>query len=207
MWFMAGRPSPPNSRCGPLASNDAAGGGRPGRPWLTGGLLVVSLAVTGCPLVWQRVSVNETIVPEDVAFIVTGKTTLADIVGRLGVPDEITAFDDESTYSLFGRSMKRSSPRIGTASLPGAVARYRFLDAKRFRANFTWWMQFVLTPPGVPDDAVFQGGGVGTDEFLVVFDPDWVVRHHAFAKNAEASQFRYLPFDLEPPDDNQVSSY
>jgi hypothetical protein len=156
--------------------------------------------------VWQRVSVNDTIVPEDVAFIVSGQTTLAEIVAKLGAPDEIAAFDDESTSSLFSRSMKRSSPRLHITSLPGAVARYRFVDAKRFRANFTWWMQFVVTAPGVPNDAVLQGGGVGTDEFLVVFDSNWVVSHHAFAKHADASQFRYWPFDLEPPEDSQVIS-
>jgi hypothetical protein len=157
--------------------------------------------------VWQRVSVNETIAPGDVAFIVSGKTTLADIVARLGAPDEITVFDDESTSSLFSRSIKRSTPRRDATSRQGAVVRYQFLDAKRFRANFTWWTQFVLTAPGVPDDAVLQGLGVGTDEFLVVLDSDWVVQHYAFAKNADSTRFRHWPFDLEPPEDNQIVSF
>jgi len=206
MWCMASRRSRPNSRCGPSATN-AAGGRRSGWPWLVGGLLVACLAVTGCPLVWQRVSVNATIAPEDVAFIVSGHTTLADIVARLGAPDEITTFDDESAYSIFRRSEKRNAPRPETASLPGAIARYRFVDAKRFRANFAWWMQFVLTPPGVPNDAVLQGVGVGADEFLVIFDSDWIVRHHAFARHADASQFWHWPFDPDPPDENQVFSH
>lgn len=207
MWSSASRLTDSNSRCGPSAISDLLAIRRHGQAWLIVGLLVVSLIVVGCPLTWQRVSINETIAPEDVAFIIPGKTTLTEIVARFGAPDEITALDGGITYTPFGLRMMPRAPHVITASHPGAVARYRFLDFKRFRANFTWGLKFIQPVPGIPDDFVFEGGGIGTDEFLVVLDSNWIVRQHAFAKNADASRYRPWPFDLEPPDDNQVVSF
>lgn len=135
-------------------------------------LVLLSLGLWGCPIRWQRISINEVVKPEEVAFIVPGQTTFRDIVATLGAPDEISN------------------------SKHGPVARYRFRDIKYFRVNFGYALKF-FTPPGVPDDLVLAGGGLGTDEFLVVFDADWVVQHHAFAHHAAASQYRAWPFD--PP--------
>jgi len=207
MWSSASCLTDSNSRSGPSAISDLLATRRHGRSWLIVGLLVVSLIVVGCPLTWQRVSINETIAPEDVAFIIPGKTTLAEIVARLGAPDEITSPDGRITYTPFGLRMITRTPQVITASYPGAVARYRFLDFKRFRANFTWGLKFIQPVPGIPDDFVFESGGIGTDEFLVVLDSNWIVRQHAFAKHADASRYRPWPFDLEPPDDNQVVSF
>ncbi|MEK7299930.1 MAG: hypothetical protein AAB072_02425, partial [Nitrospirota bacterium] len=57
---------------------------------------------------------NTPISQADVAFIEPGKTTLADVIGKLGTPDSITDSDI------------------------GVVATYRFLDMKYSRVNFGW---------------------------------------------------------------------
>src|SRR5438132_7588633 len=188
MWSSASRLTDSNSRSGPSAISDLLATRRQGQVWLTVGLLVVSLMIVGCPLTWQRVSINETISPEDMTFIVPGKTTLAEIVARLGAPDEITSPDGGNTYTPLGLRMMPRAPHVITASPHGAVARYRFLDFRRFRANLTWGLKFIQPVPGIPDDFVFEGGGIGTDQFLVVLDSNCIVQQHAFAKHAAASR-------------------
>jgi len=144
------------------------------------GLMAVGLVLSGCALQWRRVTINETIKPEDVTFIRAGVTTLSEVVAKLGAPDEIS-----------------DSPG-------GAVARYRFRDVRYFRVNFGYAVKF-LTPPGIPDDMVLAGGGTGTNEFHVVFDANWVVRYDAFAHHLGASQYRFWPFDSWPYSGNPTS--
>ena len=48
---------------------------------------IIASWTTGCSFI--RLTINDTIVAEDVAFIVPGQTTLRDIVERLGTPDEM----------------------------------------------------------------------------------------------------------------------
>jgi hypothetical protein len=157
--------------------------------------------------VWQRVSINRTITPEAITFIEPGKTTFAEVVERLGAPDEITPLDDESAYTSFGRRRVQKAPRTMSASGHGAVARYQFVDVKRVRVNFTWGLQFVLNTPGVPTDAELGGTGLGRDELLIVLDSGWVVQQHAFAKQSDATTYRLWPFDLEPRDDHQAGKF
>jgi len=136
---------------------------------LMGGLLAVHLVLIGCPIiVWQRVTINKPITPETVAFIIPGKTTWAEILEKLGAPDEISE------------------------SQLGPVARYRFLDEKYFRVNFGWGLRFIL--PAISPNMSLGGGGIGTDEFQVVLDSNWVVRWHAFSNEARASRFNFWPF-------------
>ena len=137
------------------------------------GLIALGLVLSGCPLQWQRITVNETIHPEDVTFIRAGETTLSEVVAKLGAPDMISD------------------------TRGGAVARYQFRDVKYFRVNFGYAVKF-FTPPGVPDDMVLAGGGTGTHEFQVMFDANWVVQYHAFARHLSASQYRFWPFDTWP---------
>ena len=61
-----------------------------------------------------RLTLNTTITQNDVAFIVPGKTTLADVITKLGTPDAMT---DSNT---------------------GVVAIYRLLDMRYSRINFGW---------------------------------------------------------------------
>ena len=53
--------------------------------------VMVCLPFTGCNV--ARITLNTTLTPESVAFIVPGKTTLSDVVTRLGAPDTITDAD------------------------------------------------------------------------------------------------------------------
>ena len=88
-----------------------------------------------------------------------------------------------------------------------AVARYRFLDMKRFEINFTWALRFFLpvaSMPGVPSSSSFGNTDFGADEFQIAFDKNWVVRYKAFARDAQNSSFKYSPFDLEEPDSRQL---
>lgn len=173
MWSSANAPTDSSSSSGRSATS---GGGTRGssRAWLLVGLLVVDLGLAGCPLTWQRVSVNEVIKPEDVTFLVPGHTMLHEVVARLGAPDELSDSDS------------------------GPIAHYHFWDVKRFRVNFGYLLKF-FTPPVVPDDIILHRGGAGTGEFLVFFDRNWVVRQHAFAHRANASRFRAWPFDHSAP--------
>jgi hypothetical protein len=130
---------------------------------------LVSLVLSGCGFAsFTRLSVNDPIKPEDVTFITPGKTTLAEVIAKLGTPDEVIGLDDA-----------------------GAVVSYHFLDAKYARINYGWPLQFV-SPVSV--DMILAGGGLATDVFQVAFDSQWVARQQAFAKHVQASQYRLWPF-------------
>ncbi len=132
------------------------------------GMLVFLSALSGCGFIsFTRLSVNDLIRPDDVTFIVTGKTTFAEVIEKLGVPDELTSLDE------------------------GVMTAYHFRDAKYLRVNYGWALRYwsPVTP-----DLVLGGGGLGTDMFLIVLDPDWVVRQHAFAHHVQASRYKPWPF-------------
>jgi hypothetical protein len=132
---------------------------------------VLLLSLIGClqgPIGWQRISLNQRISAEDVRFIIDGRTSLADVVARLGSPDEILGVGDH------------------------VLARYHFTDGKYFRVNFGWGLRFLI--PYYSPDLVLGGGGIGTDTFQIACDGKWIVRGHAFATHANSSDFRLLPF-------------
>jgi hypothetical protein len=132
--------------------------------------------LAGCPVRWQRLSINDPIRPADVAFIQPGKTTLTEIVEKLGVPDVMTDVEHG-----------------------GAAVRYRFLDVKYFRIDFLWGLRFVFPllyiVPGASPSFVLGGGGGRPDEFEVLFDPAWIVRGYAFDVHASTSEFIIWPFE------------
>jgi len=126
---------------------------------------VVCLPFIGCNVV--RVTLNTSLTPEDVAFIVPGQTTLADIVNKLGAPDTLTN------------------------SETGVVATYRFLDLKYSRVNFGW-----LAKPWTPidPDLIFSRTGFGVDAFEVHCNPQWVVLHQVFQRHLVRPPFYPYPF-------------
>ncbi|ALA56684.1 hypothetical protein [Nitrospira moscoviensis] len=132
-------------------------------------MLAGSLA--GClrgPLAWQRLTLNDHISEQEIAFITDGTTHLTEVVGRLGAPDEVQSVGES------------------------VIARYHFSDGKYFRADYGWGLRFVI--PFLAPDLVLGGGGFGTDIFQVTCDAQWVVREHAFAWHANSSEFRFWPF-------------
>lgn len=136
--------------------------------WLGAPLLTVFLLTSACgAFTFGRVSVNEPIRPADVAFIERGRTSLIEVVDRLGAPGEITPFQQ------------------------GALGTYYFLDAKVSRANFGWFGRFWLP---VSPDLVFSRAGLGMDRFEVRFDSDWTVRDYNFASYPETAGHLPQPF-------------
>ena len=124
-------------------------------------------ALTACGLISiARITVNEPITQEDVAFIVTGETRLADVIQHLGAPDELMGVEE------------------------GAVIAYHFRDLKYSRVNFGTLLRF-WSP--VQPDLVTSGTGLGTDVFQVAFDREWIVQHHAFAKHVPPTS-RFIPW-------------
>src|SRR3989442_13152221 len=87
------------SASGPIGSNSSSGPSvterQPARApieWARRvvGLMAFALVLSGCPLQWQRIAINETIKPEDVTFIRAGKTTLFEVVAEFSAPVDIT---------------------------------------------------------------------------------------------------------------------
>jgi hypothetical protein len=126
---------------------------------------VTCLPLLGCNVV--RVSLNTTLTPQDVAFIVPGETTFSDVVTKLGAPDTLTA------------------------SETGILATYRFMDLKYSRVNFGW-----LAKPWTPidPDLILSRTGLAVDAFQVAIDPGWVVQHHAFQRKLSPTPFYPYPF-------------
>lgn len=136
------------------------------------GLIVLVLTHAGCPLRWQRLTVNQPLTEETVAFITPGRTGMAEVLAVLGAPDVIAPSPD------------------------GPVFRYLFLDAKYFKVIPTWGLRYLFPAlAAVPSDSYsieLSHGGMGFDEFHVVFDDRWTVSRSAFASHSRAS--RFLPF-------------
>lgn len=127
--------------------------------------MIAASGMTSCS--FARLTINDTIVAADVAFIVAGHTTLRDIVERLGSPDEIRPAPD------------------------GAVALYHFHDAKYTRVNFG----YILRPwTPIQPDLVLSTIGLGTEIFEVAFDEQWVARQQAFTYHPSGKSHVPWPF-------------
>jgi hypothetical protein len=137
--------------------------------WYRGGVLLftilVGLSSVGCNV--ARLTLNNSITPEDVAFIVPGKTTLTDVIAKLGAPDSIAN------------------------SNAGVVATYRFLDLKYSRVNFGW-----LAKPWTPvdPDLILARTGLGVDAFEILCDPQWLVLNQSFQRHLFRPPFNPYPF-------------
>ena len=119
----------------------------------------------GCNVV--RITLNTPLTQNDVAFIVPGHTTLADVITKLGTPDSIT----ESNV--------------------GVVATYRFLDMKYSRINFGWLLK-PFSP--IDSDLIISRTGFGTDAFELLCDSNWVVTHQSFLRRLSGPRFNPYPF-------------
>jgi len=126
---------------------------------------VICATFVGCNVV--RITLNTPLTQNDVAFIVPGQTTLADVITKLGTPDSIT---DSRT---------------------GVVATYRFLDMKYSRINFGWLLKF-WSP--VDTDLIISRTGLGTDAFELLCDSNWVVTHQSFLRHLSGPRFNPYPF-------------
>jgi hypothetical protein len=128
-------------------------------------LLAVALMLASCQ--WRRLTVNDPIDPAAVAFIQSGRTTLAEVVAKLGPPDDIAA--------------------AGSAM----VARYRFRDGKYFKIDAGRLLAFWS--PVTPEMSMARGQ-METDIFQIVLDSDGIVQEHAFAFLSPSTRFNPWPF-------------
>lgn len=128
-------------------------------------LLMISMIFEGCNFI--RITLNTPLTPEDVAFIIPGETTFADVINKLGSPDSLSD------------------------STSGIVATYRFLDMKYSRVNFGW-----LARPWTPvdPDLILSRTGFGTDAFQVLCDSNGVVTQHSFLRHVSDLPFHAYPF-------------
>ncbi|KXK05244.1 MAG: hypothetical protein UZ03_NOB001001141 [Nitrospira sp. OLB3] len=128
--------------------------------------LVGTMVLTGCNV--ASLTINTPLTVDHVAFITEGRTTLTDVVERLGAPDSMA--DSE----------------IGT------IVTYRFLNAKYSRVNFGWLLK-PFSP--VDPDLVFSRSGLGTDAYELICNENWVVIHQAFVRQPPAQRlFTPYPF-------------
>lgn len=128
-------------------------------------VILATLILSGCE--FRRISVNEPIRHEHVAFVVPGKTTLQEVVTKLGAPDEVTGSEGQLVF------------------------RYRFGATKAVKVNFGWILR-VWSP--VAPSMSWTQGIVGTEALQVTFDPDWVVQNLAFSLKPRATGFNPWPF-------------
>lgn len=134
-------------------------------------LFLALTALSGCmrgPVMWQRLTLNQPIMQEQVNFIKKGETQLSDVAKELGAPDEI--------LNLKNR----------------LVARYHFTDTRYFRVDFGWGLRFVI--PYYSPDLVLGGGGAATDVFEVACDPQLIVQETSFAFHQNSSRFKLWPY-------------
>ncbi|HEV8619697.1 MAG TPA: hypothetical protein VGQ79_01590 [Nitrospiraceae bacterium] len=127
--------------------------------------MVMCVTFVGCNVV--RITLNTPLTQNDVAFIIPGQTTLADVITKLGTPDSIA---DSHT---------------------GVVATYRFLDMKYSKINFGWMLK-LWSPVDV--DLIISRTGLGTDAFELLCDSNWVVTHQGFLRRLSSQRFNPYPF-------------
>lgn len=133
------------------------------------GLLLMFALIDGCGFAdFARVSVNKPITMEDVAFIRPDQTTFAEVIARLGTPDELLE------------------------SETGVIAAYRFLDARYARINYgslaTAWSP--VTP-----DLITEGLGMQLNRLTVRLSPTWIVHHIELTNQTERPfGFTLVPF-------------
>lgn len=145
------------------------------RAWRLVATLALGLAAAACdPISWTRVTLNHPLKPEDVVFIQPGKTTLKEVVARLGAPDQLVA-----THH-------------------GMAANYLYEDSKYFRVNFGWPLGFIEPLSYAPHDLVLANTRLSADTFEVAFDVRGVVEYAGFFRGAGA-RYKLLPIDDEKP--------
>lgn len=133
------------------------------------GLLMAVALIDGCGFAdFARVSVNEPITIEDVAFIHPDQTTFAEVIDKLGTPDELLE------------------------SETGVIAVYRFLDARYSRINYG-----VLASAWSPvtPDLITEGLGMQPNRLNIRLSPTWVVQDTDLTNQPDRpSGFNPVPF-------------
>ena len=134
-----------------------------GKNGILGVLLLLSLA--GCD--FRRVVVNDPLVADSLEELVPGKSTIQDVAGKLGAPDEIEE------------------------GAGGMVFRYRYGDSKTMRVNFGWIFRVFF--PIAPSMNLGRGEGV-TYVLHVALRPDLTFDHSVIQPQPDIPHFGFWPF-------------
>jgi hypothetical protein len=132
----------------------------------------MALCLAGCDAIsWTRVTINHPLKSDEVAFIVPGRTSLDEVVARLGAPDQL----------------------VGTHN--GFAMNYLYRDAKYFRVNLGYPLDYVSPTSYLPHDFVLARSASGADTFQVAFDARAVVQYAGFFRGAAGADYNPWPFD------------
>jgi hypothetical protein len=143
--------------------------------WRVIATLAAGLTAAACdPISWTRVTLNHPLKAEDVTFIVPGKTTLKDVVARLGAPDQLIGIHD------------------------GMAANYLYEDSKYFRVNFGWPLGVIDPLSYAPHDFVLANSRLSADTFEVAFDTRGIVKYSGFFRGS-AARYKLIPTDDDKP--------
>ena len=128
------------------------------------GILVV-LVLAGCD--FRRVVVNDPLVADSFDELVPGKSTIRDVAGKLGAPDEIEE------------------------GAGGMVFRYRYGDSRTMRINFGCIFRVFF--PVAPSMNLGKGEGV-TYILHVALRPDLTFDHSVIQPPPDTPHFWFWPF-------------
>lgn len=138
----------------------------------------LALGAAGCSTIsWTRVTLNQRLKADDVAFIKPGETKWDEVMDRLGAPNEIDETPD------------------------GMVATYYYYDGKRFDMDPGSVAGYFM-PPGVseaPHELDFNNEGIGGNRFQVAFDSSGTVLYDGFSHTRAVPHFSGLPFESSVP--------
>lgn len=126
---------------------------------------MLCMGVWGCAV--RRVDFNTAIMPEDLAFIRTGETTLHHVVDRIGAPEEITALSDQFLAEFKWSTTRSSSLNLGYL--------------------------FRIVSPVAPT-MTLSGTGINIQRLLIICDDRLIVRSYAFGLTDEHAVFEFWPF-------------
>jgi len=128
-------------------------------------ILLISVLVMGCAV--RRVDFNTPIHAEALGFIQPGKTTLQQVVDRLGGPEDLNTASNE------------------------ILAEFRWSTTRSASLNLGYLFRF-FSP--VSPSMTMSGTGIHIERLLITCDDQLVVRSYAFGKAGEHAFFEFWPF-------------
>jgi hypothetical protein len=139
------------------------------RPFWVCVLCVVFAACEGCAVRFERRVLNAPIPAAEVGFIVSGRTSMRDVVERLGAPQQIVGGDDRTIFL------------------------YRFLDAKQAYIDVGQIIGLATGVVFMPSLSA-RNAQSGSDVFQISFDERWIAQESAFKRGARQAHYSLWPF-------------
>jgi len=128
-------------------------------------LILLSLATLGCAV--RRVDFNDPIKAEGLLFIQPGKTTLHEVVDRLGGPEDLNVTPHH------------------------ILAEFRWSTTRSASLNLGYLFRFVSP---VSPSMTMSGTGINIERLIITCDERLVVRSYAFGKADDHAFLEFWPF-------------